>query len=121
LLFYKFVYAGQLEDLINFAKENSPKLKEFDRLKNVFSFQEKYSLFLPNPKVYFGFNNIELNKPYLSSSNPTGSFSVGLTAGYVFKSKKIDNCQLIRLLFLNCIQPKRPKENEPPYKLYRIR
>lgn len=82
LLFYTVGYAGQLEELINFAKENSPKLKEFEKLENITKFQENYSLTLQNPKVVFGFNNFELNKPYLSSNNPMGSFSIGISQEY---------------------------------------
>ncbi len=92
LLFYTLGYADQLDELLKFAENNSPKIKEFDKLANILSLQEKYSLTLPNPKILFGLNNIELNKPYLSSNNPMGSLSVGISQDYIpFIKRKIDS------------------------------
>lgn len=92
MLFYKIVYGNQLEELLKFAEVNSPKLKEFNNLEKISSLKERYYLSFPNPKITFGFNNIELNKPYLSSNNPMGSFSIGITQEYVpFIKRKLES------------------------------
>ncbi|WP_297888625.1 TolC family protein, partial [Sulfurihydrogenibium sp.] len=63
-----------------------------NNLEKISSLKERYYLSFPNPKITFGFNNIELNKPYLSSNNPMGSFSIGITQEYVpFIKRKLES------------------------------
>lgn len=95
LLFYKVCFASQLDDLISFAEKNSPKLKEFNHQKNINSLKQSYILSLPNPKLYVGFSNFEINKPYLSSNNPMGSFLIGLSQEYPLPIKRYLDSQIV--------------------------
>ena len=95
MLFYKFCFASQLDDILNFAEKNSPKLKEFNHQRNIISLQQSYVLSLPNPKLYVGFSNFEINKPYLSSNNPMGSFLIGLSQEYILPIKRNLDSQIV--------------------------
>jgi hypothetical protein len=58
LLLLAFSWGGELDNLISYALENSPKIKQYEKLKESMRYKERYSKTLPNPSIYTGFNNL---------------------------------------------------------------
>ncbi len=88
LLFFALSWGGELDNLISYALENSPKVKQYERLKESIKPKERYSKTLPNPSIYTGFNNLPLNKPYPNSAEPMSGFVVGFSQTYVLPVKR---------------------------------
>ncbi len=80
--------AGEVEELIEYALKNSPRLKIYEELKASTKHREEYSKSLPNPSLSFGLNNLPINKPYPSKYEPMSSFSVGISQRYVLGVKR---------------------------------
>lgn len=88
LLIFSFSWGGELETLISYALENSPRIKEYKNVKESFKYREAYSSSLPNPTVFVGFSNLPLNRPYPNSKEPMSSFTVGFSQMYVLPVKR---------------------------------
>jgi len=88
LLLLAFSWGGELDNLISYALENSPKIKQYEKLKESIRYKERYSKTLPNPSVYAGFNNLPLNKPYPNSAEPMSGFVVGFSQTYILPVKR---------------------------------
>jgi len=88
LLLLAFSWGGELDNLISYALENSPKIKQYEKLKESMRYKERYSKTLPNPSIYTGFNNLPLNKPYPNSAEPMSGFVVGFSQTYILPVKR---------------------------------
>ncbi|WP_340695667.1 TolC family protein [Hydrogenobacter thermophilus] len=88
LLLFSFSWGGELETLISYALENSPRIKEYKNIKESFKYREAYSSSLPNPTVFVGFSNLPLNRPYPNSKEPMSSFTVGFSQMYILPIKR---------------------------------
>ncbi|WP_079653685.1 TolC family protein [Thermocrinis minervae] len=88
LLFLGISYAGQLEELINTALENSPRLKRYDYLASSAIKRGKYSLSLPNPVFYFGLSNLPTSKLYPTSKEPMSGYTIGISQMYTLPIKR---------------------------------
>jgi len=88
LLLLAFSWGGELDNLISYALENSPKIKQYEKLKESMRYKERYSKTLPNPSAYAGFNNLPLNKPYPNSAEPMSGFVVGFSQTYILPVKR---------------------------------
>jgi outer membrane protein TolC len=88
LLLLALSWGGELDNLISYALENSPKIKQYEKLKESMRYKERYSKTLPNPSVYAGFNNLPLNKPYPNSAEPMSGFVVGFSQTYILPVKR---------------------------------
>ncbi|MFN4013577.1 MAG: TolC family protein [Aquificaceae bacterium] len=88
LFFFCLSRAGELENLINYALKNSPRLKVYQSMIESTNYREKYSKSLPNPSLSIGLNNLPLNRPYPSKYEPMSSLSVGISQMYVLPIKR---------------------------------
>ncbi|MFN3976690.1 MAG: TolC family protein [Aquificaceae bacterium] len=88
LFFFCLSRAGELENLINYALKNSPRLKVYQSMIESTKYKEKYSKSLPNPSLSIGLNNLPLNRPYPSKYEPMSSLSVGISQMYVLPIKR---------------------------------
>jgi outer membrane protein TolC len=88
LLLFALSWGGELDNLISYALENSPKVKQYQKLKESIRYKERYSKTLPNPTIYAGFNNLPLNKPYPNSTEPMSGFVVGFSQTYILPVKR---------------------------------
>ncbi len=91
LLFFVLVsvsWGGQLEDLILYALENSPKIRLYENLKTSADYREKYYLSLPNPTFFAGLTNIPINRPYPTPREPMSSLSIGVSQMYPLPVKR---------------------------------
>jgi len=87
--------ANQLDELINTALDNSPKLKVYQYLKNS-KYQEKISAkALPNPILQFGLSNIPLNKLYPNVNEPMSSYFVGISQMFILPIKREKNSNIV--------------------------
>ncbi|MFN3598588.1 MAG: TolC family protein [Aquificaceae bacterium] len=80
--------AGQIEELIEYALKNSPRLKVYEELKASTKRREEYSKSLQNPSLSFGLNNLPIIRPYPSEEEPMSSFSVGISQMYMLPIKR---------------------------------
>lgn len=88
LLIINFSFAKELEDLIDLALKNSPKVKQFDHKIKIYSLKENSSKSLPNPTFYFGLSNIPTSKLFVTQQEPMSSFLVGFSQRYTFPFKR---------------------------------
>lgn len=88
LFFFCLSRAGELENLIDYALKNSPRLKVYQSMIESTNYREKYSKSLPNPSLSIGLNNLPLNRPYPSKYEPMSSLSVGISQMYVLPIKR---------------------------------
>ncbi len=88
LLVIKFSFANELDNLIDLALKNSPKIKQFDHKIRIYSLKENYSKSLPNPTFYFGLSNIPTSKLFVTQQEPMSSFLVGFSQSYTFPFKR---------------------------------
>ena len=94
LLIISLSRAGELEELIKHALEDSPILKTYKHMKRSSEYREVYSKSLPNPSISVGFNNIPINRPYPSKYEPMSSFSIGISQMYILPVKGRENLLL---------------------------
>jgi len=85
---FSFSYGGELEEILSYALENSPKIKEYEKLKKSLEYREKYALSLPNPTFFVGLSNLPINKPYPNAKEPMSSFTIGFSQMYVLPIKR---------------------------------
>ncbi|MFN3471765.1 MAG: TolC family protein [Aquificaceae bacterium] len=88
LFFFCLSRAGELENLIDYALKNSPRLKVYQSMIESTNYREKYSKSLPNPSLSIGLINLPLNRPYPSKYEPMSSLSVGISQMYVLPIKR---------------------------------
>jgi len=90
LFFFLFSlsYSGELEEILYYALENSPKIKEYEKLKKSLEYREKYALSLPNPIFFVGLSNLPINRPYPNAKEPMSSFTIGFSQMYVLPIKR---------------------------------
>lgn len=96
LTLFSFSTAEELEKLINYALENSPRLKVYEHTKRALKSKEEYSKSLPNPSLTFGLNNLPLNRPYPSKYEPMSSMSFGIGQMYVLPVKREREAKVVR-------------------------
>ncbi|RMH80466.1 MAG: TolC family protein [Acidobacteria bacterium] len=80
--------SSEIEKLILYALENSPRIKVYENLKRSVKHRESYSKNLPNPSLVVGLNNLPLNRPYPSKLEPMSSLSFGIAQMYVLPIKR---------------------------------
>ncbi len=80
--------AGEVEELVRYALENSPVLKTYQNMKRSVQHKERYLKSLPNPSVSAGLVNLPLNRPYPSKYEPMSSFSIGVSQMYTLPIKR---------------------------------
>ncbi len=97
LLIISLSRAGELEELIKHALEDSPTLKTYKHMKRSSEYREVYSKSLPNPSISVGFNNIPINRPYPSKYEPMSSFSIGISQMYVLPVKREREAFTVRM------------------------
>lgn len=85
---FSFSYGGELEEILSYALENSPKIKEYEKLKKSLEYRENYALSLPNPIFFVGLSNLPINKPYPNAKEPMSSFTIGFSQMYVLPIKR---------------------------------
>ncbi len=81
-------WAGELEKLIWYALENSPRIKQYEKLLQSFEYRERYVKSLPNPSVFAGLSNLPVNRPYPNSKEPMSAFSIGFSQVYTLPVKR---------------------------------
>ncbi len=97
LLIISLSRAGELEELIKHALEDSPILKTYKHMKRYSEYREVYSKSLPNPSISVGFNNIPINRPYPSKYEPMSSFSIGISQMYMLPVKREREAFTVRM------------------------
>ncbi|HIQ30699.1 MAG TPA: hypothetical protein EYH49_00850, partial [Aquifex aeolicus] len=90
-----FVAGADLNELIEFALENNPRIKSFDRLKKALAYRETFSRSLPNPVFSFGLNNIDTERYFPSKKNPMSGFGLFLSQKYVLPVKREKSAQIL--------------------------
>jgi len=88
VFFVSFSFAGQLDDLINFALKNNPTLKSFENLINSKNIRSKYKIALPNPVVGFALQSVELEYPFPRAQNPMSGFGFFFSQKYILPAKR---------------------------------
>ncbi|MFN3813590.1 MAG: TolC family protein [Aquificaceae bacterium] len=97
LLFFVFVsisWGGQLEELILYALENSPRVRLYENLKTSVDYREKYYLSIPNLTFFVGLTNISINRPYPTPREPMSSLSIGISQMYPLAIKRRKEVQV---------------------------
>lgn len=79
---------SEIERLILYALENSPRIKVYENLKSSVKHREAYLKTLPNPSLAVGLNNLPLNRPYPSKLEPMSSLSFGISQMYILPIKR---------------------------------
>ncbi len=82
------IYAGELEELIQFALKNNPKLKSYDNLVKSFQHRAEFSTALPNPQIAFAINNIDTEDWFPTKKNPMSSFGLYISQKYDLPTKR---------------------------------
>lgn len=80
--------AKEVEDLIDYALKNSPRLKIYEDLKRSLKYRSDYFKSLPNPNLLVGLNNLPLNRPYPSKYEGMSSLSFGISQMYTLPIKR---------------------------------
>lgn len=88
LFFFSLSKAGELENLIDYALKNSPRLKVYQSMIESTKYRETYSKSLPNPSLSVGLNNLPLNRPYPNKYEPMSSLSIGISQMYMLPIKR---------------------------------
>lgn len=88
LFFFSLSKAGELENLIDYALKNSPRLKVYQSMIESTKHRETYSKSLPNPSLSVGLNNLPLNRPYPNKYEPMSSLSIGISQMYMLPIKR---------------------------------
>ena len=82
------LFAGELEDLIEFALKNNPGLKSYQNLSKAFQHRAKFSTALPNPQIAFAINNIDTEDWFPTKKNPMSSFGLYISQKYDLPTKR---------------------------------
>ena len=96
LLLVNTTMGGQLERLIDYAIKNSPRLSSYEGLILSRERMVDYSKSLENPKLSLGLNNLPVNKPYPTPTEPMSSFSIGFSQMWTLPVKRERESQVFQ-------------------------
>jgi len=88
LLLFSISYSGPLDRLIEFALENNPRLKSFEKRSASFKYRADFSRALPNPQITFSLNNVETERLLPRKENPMSGFVLFLSQKYPLPAKR---------------------------------
>ena len=81
-------WSEELDRLIEFALENNPRVKSFDKLRLSVKHRKIFVRSLPNPQLAFALNNLDTERYFPSKENPMSSFGLYLSQKYVLPQKR---------------------------------
>ncbi|MCS7277265.1 MAG: TolC family protein [Aquificaceae bacterium] len=96
LLLICFSYGGELESLINYALENSPRIRAYRSMIGSIEYREGYSRSLPNPFFSLALTNLPVSRPYPNKYEPMSGLSLGISQMYILPLKRERDALIIR-------------------------
>ncbi len=88
-------FGGELDKLIDFALQNNPRIKSFDRIKLSINYRKTFIKSLPNPQLSLALNNLDTEKYFPRKENPMSSFGIYLSQKYVLPQKREKSAEIL--------------------------
>ena len=94
-LFTALSWPGELDELIEFALKNNPRVKSFDRIKLSIGYRKTFVKSLPNPQLSLALNNLDTEKFIPRKENPMSSFGIYLSQKYILPYKREKSARIL--------------------------
>lgn len=95
LILLKLSWSGELEELVEFALKNNPRIRSFDGIKLSTSYKRSFVESLPNPRLAFALKNLDTERYFPNKENPMSSFGISLSQTYVLPEKRRREAQIL--------------------------